>query len=154
MMSREFNNYARSTMGYLALLLAATACAGPNQLARGAPRVDFGDIALGQEHPTLAQRFGRAPFILHFRAGDEVPVDFALQSRLFRLDTASWKLVAKRDFYVLFLSDAPPRLSEDGVDFEEHDQNSFLLGLRLRRGKPADIQIRLAVHPEAAGAAR
>jgi hypothetical protein len=148
-MSRILNNYVRSTIG-LASLLAATACAGPNQLARGAPRVDFNQIALGQEHPTLAQRFGRGPFILHFRAGDEVPVDFALQSRLFRLDTGSWKLVAKRDFYVLFLTDAPPRLSEDGVDFEKRDQGSFLLGLRVRRGKPADIQIRVAVHPESA----
>lgn len=147
-MLRIFNNYVRSTIG-LVSLLAATACAGPNQLARGAPRVDFRDIALGQEHPTLAQRFGRGPFILHFRAGDEVPVDFALDSRLFRLDTAPWKLVAKRDFYVLFLTDAPPRLSEDGVDFETHDRGSFQLGLRVRRGKPADIQIHLAVRPEA-----
>lgn len=150
MRSRELNNYTRSIWGCLVLVLAAAACAGPNQLARGAPRVDFRDIAAGQSHPVVAARFGRVPFILHFRAGDEVPVDFALQSRLFRLDSSSWKLVAKRDFYVLFLTDGPPRLSEDGINFETHDQNSFQLGLRLRRGQPADIQMHVAVHPESA----
>ena len=149
MRSRGMNNYVCS-IGCFAWLLVATACAGPNQLAHGAPRVDFGDIALGQEHPTIAQSFGKGPFILHFRAGDDVPVELALESRLFRLDAGSWKLVAKRDFYVLFLTDGPPRLSEDGIDFEKRDQGSFLLGLRLQRGKPAAVQIRLALHPEPA----
>jgi len=57
------------------------------------------------------------------------------------------RLVARRDFYVLFRTDGPPLLSEDGVEFEDRPPGSFRLGLRAGRGEPTSIVAHVSLEP-------
>lgn len=138
-----------SLIGRLALLSAVigTGCAGPNSVARNAARVDFAALAQGaasrDAKPPLT-----LPFVLHVAAGQEVPLDFQLNSRVFALDPGPLKLVAKRDFYVLFRADGPPLLSEDGQEFEQRPQNTFRFGLRVVKHEPTKVELYLGIRPE------
>jgi hypothetical protein len=134
------------------LLLAGMGCASPNTVARDASRLDFATIARGAPAPGAAPTAPvlAVPFVLHVAAGQEVPVDFRLSSRLFALDTGPLKLVAKRDFYVLFRGDGPPLISEDGQEFEERVQNTFRFGLRVVQNEPATVELFLGIRPDPA----
>lgn len=127
------------------LLLVAAGCAGPNQLARTAPVVPFPDIAQGQPPSQAIEHLQRLPFVLHVPKGQQIPVDFALDSGLFELETGDLRLVAKRDFWVLFRADGAPLLSDDGVEFEKRPRNAFSLGLRVEKDQPARVDVRLRV---------
>jgi hypothetical protein len=129
-------------------LLLTTACAGPNAVARKAPRVSFADIAQGQPSPAI-EHLQKLPFVLYVPAGQRIPVELGIDSGLFALETGEMKLVAKRDFYVLFRADGMPLLSEDGVDFEKRAKNSFALGLNVQKDQPAKVQLGLRVRPDA-----
>ncbi|HVZ31486.1 MAG TPA: hypothetical protein VG963_03625 [Polyangiaceae bacterium] len=139
----------KSYLACLALLSAVVGagCAGPNAVARSAARVDFATLARAADQPD-----GRPPltlpFVLHVAAGQEVPLDFQLNSRVFALDPGPLKLVAKRDFYVLFRDDGPPLLSEDGQQFEVRPQNTFRFGLRVVKHEPAQVELYLGIRPE------
>lgn len=131
------------------LLLVAAGCAGPNQLARRAPVVPFPDIAQGLPSPAI-EHLQRLPFVLHVPKGQQIPVDFALDSGLFDLETGDLRLVARRDFWVLFRADGPPLLSDDGVEFEKRPRNAFSLGLRVEKDRPARVDVRLRVRADEA----
>jgi hypothetical protein len=134
--------------GSLVLLIASVGagCAGPNSVARSASRLDF--ATLGQGTAPEGKSALTVPFVLHVAAGQEVPIDFQLSSRLFALDPGPLKLVAKRDFYVLFRDDGPPLLSEDGKEFEERVQNTFRFGLRVIKNEPPQVELYLGLRPE------
>ena len=136
--------YSRSIL--VCVLLGLTACAGPNAMARTIAPIGFGSLDHGDRHAHL-QRLQRLPFIVHFRAGDTIPVDFVLDSSLLGLPPQSLSLVAKRDFYVLFREDGPPLLSEDGVDFERRSKNHFAFGFVLQGEEPARVKIGIGLRP-------
>jgi hypothetical protein len=134
-----------STVG--SLLAVSVACAGPNTVARSAPRVAFTEIAQGQPGPAV-ERLQHVPFVLHVQQGQEIPVEFGLDSSLFSFEPGPMKLVAKRDFYVLFRKDGPPLLSDDGVEFEKRPKNAFMFGLSVQKDQPAKVELRLRVRAE------
>ena len=146
MSSFELNHYT----GGLLLMLLGMSCASPNTVARDASKLDFATIAQGTPAPGAAPAASAlvVPFVLHVAAGQEIPVDFRLESRVFTLDTGPLKLVAKRDFYVLFREDGPPLLSEDGVEFEERVNNTFRFGLRVVKDEPATVELFLGIRRE------
>jgi hypothetical protein len=128
-------------------------CAGPNQLAKNAPRVAF--EALGESDQASARLVLRQlPVVLHFKPGQHVPVDFGIESRLFEVDLPELDLLVRREFFLLLRPDGPPLLSEDGLEFEERPKNSFMLGFDVRDGKPTTLHLGLAVRPEAVRGAR
>jgi hypothetical protein len=141
--------HLESFIGCLALVSAVlgAGCAGPNAVARSAARVEFATLGQGADSPDAKSPL-TLPFVLHVAAGQEVPLDFQLNSRLFALDRGPSKLVAKRDFYVLFRDDGPPLLSEDGQQFEQHPQNTFRFGLRVVKHEPTQVELYLGIRPE------
>jgi hypothetical protein len=146
--------HLESFIGCLALLSAVSGsgCAGPNAVARSASRVEFATLGQGAESPAANSPLA-LPFVLHVAAGQEVPLDFQLNSRVFALNPGPLKLVAKRDFYVLFRDDGPPLLSEDGQQFEERRQNTFRFGLRVVKHEPTKVELYLGIRPESQPAA-
>jgi len=126
------------------LSLAVAGCAGPNAAARNATRIEFADVASGQPE---ARRMMELPFVLHVVAGQEIPIDWGIDSSLFTVEGGPARLVAQRDFYVLFRADGPPLLSEDGVEFEDRPRNSFRLGLRARRDEPTTLEAYVSIRP-------
>lgn len=131
----------------IAVAFAVAGCAGPNAVARNAARVDFAALGRGGASPDGKSPL-TLPFVLHVAAGQEVPLDFQLNSRVFALDPGPLKLVAKRDFYVLFRDDGPPLLSEDGQQFEERAKNTFRFGLRVVKDEPTKVELYLGIRPE------
>jgi hypothetical protein len=144
-----FSFSTKSYIGCVAFLVAAVGagCAGPNAVARHAARVDFATLGRGTASPDGKSPLA-LPFVLHVAAGQEIPFDFQLNSRVFALDPGPLKLVAKRDFYVLFREDGAPLLSEDGQQFEERAQNTFRFGLRVVKHEPAKVELYLGIRPE------
>jgi len=126
------------------LSLVAIGCAGPNAVARDATRIEFVDVAQGQPE---ARRMTDLPFVLHVVAGQVIPIDWGIDSSLFSVEGGPARLVAQRDFYVLFRADGPPLLSEDGVEFEDRPPNAFRLGLRARRDEPTTIEAYVSIRP-------
>ena len=124
--------------------LGLCACAGPNRLAARAPHINFTDLNTGDHKAQLAQ-LSRPPYIVKFKAGDRVPFSFAVESKLFEADIPPLTIMAKRDFYLLFRTNRPPLLSEDGVDFKTRAQNSFMFGFRLHEGEDAQVVTKISV---------
>ena len=142
---------SRTTTRLLGVLLifSAWGCAGPNQIAATAPRIPFSEIADGRASPHL-QKLQAPPVVIHVQAGQKIPGDFAADSKLLAVEGGDFTLVAKRDFYVLFRTDGPPLLSEDGVEFEDQPRGTFMIGLRVLKDQPATVQLRVGVRPEGA----
>ncbi len=139
--------YKRSFLPAFAALLFGVGCAGPNQVARSAPTIDFESFDRDRS-PELLRRLQKPPYIVKFRAGQVIPVDFTLDSKLMKTRDEDFVVVAKRDFYVLFRGDGPPLLSADGVEFEERPKNYFRFGFRLKGKEPTTIDLGLGVRPE------
>jgi hypothetical protein len=143
----SFNLERSSALIALLSAVVGAGCAGPNAVARSATRVEFAALGKGGESPDAKPPL-TLPFVLHVAAGEEVPFDFQLNSRVFALDPGPLKLVAKRDFYVLFRNDGPPLLSEDGQQFEDRPQNTFRFGLRVVKNEPTKVELYLGIRPE------
>ena len=146
-MFRLAHNYYNRSFMIPAALLFAVGCGGANQVARNAPTVPFDRFDSDRSSALLSQ-LQKPPYIVKFRAGQVIPVDFTLDSKLMRAQDEDFVVIAKRDFYVLFRSDGPPLLSADGVEFEERPKNYFRFGFRLRGKEPATIDLGLGVRPE------
>jgi hypothetical protein len=131
-----------SSMLAVAVYLAATGCAGPNKIAANAPRVAYSELTPGEAEKHVST-LSHLPFILVFKAGDRVPLNFVLESRLVNVDVPSLTLVAKKDFYVLVRPKGAPLVSEDGKDFSTKTQNSFQVGLSLKKGESPSIQAKI-----------
>jgi hypothetical protein len=123
------------------LLLAATlssACANPNRMATTAPRVPYADLEAGHAEKHVAT-LRQLPYILEFKAGQEIPLHFEVDSALVELEVPTLRVKAKRDFWVLLRPKGPPLISEDGKNFDQKVQNSFLFGLRVTKGEPPSL---------------
>jgi hypothetical protein len=138
------NYYMCSGLALGVTLLAAGGCAGPNQVARTAPRIDFARFD-AQRSPELVARLGKPPYVVYFEKGRVIPVDFALDSRLMSTRNEDFEIVVTQPFYVLFRADGPPLLSEDGVEFEERPENSFRFGFRLKGQEPTVVDLGLGI---------
>ena len=130
----------------LLMLLTALGCAGPNQIAKTADRIAFADLK-GDQRRAAFSRLARGTTIVHFKRGDRVPLDFKLDSSLAELADPDLMLVVKRDFYLLIDPDGPPRVSEDGIDFESKAKNYFLFGFKVPKSGDAKMVLRLGVRP-------
>ena len=148
-MNRVLKYYARSSdVGLFALLLCFVAgCAGANQVARNAPHLTFADLNGPNRQHALATVAG-GPSVIHFKRGERIPVDLALDSRLIDLEGSGLTLVAKRDFDLLLRGDGPLRVSGDGVDFESDHRNYFGFGFDVERDKPTVLRVKFGVLPE------
>ena len=127
--------------------LLAGGCAGPNQVARGAPTLPFEQLQT-QRSPELVQRLQHLPYIVKFSKGQAVPVDFTLDSIVFEVRDEDFVIVAKRDFYLLFREGGPPLLSLDGVEFEDRPRNYFRFGFKMYKNEPTVIDFALGVRPQ------
>ena len=126
--------------------MGLAACAGPNQVARGAPRLSFKQLET-ERSPELVSRLGKLPYVLKFEAGQTLPVKFTLDSLVVDAKEADFVLVAKRDFYLLFQENGPPLLSLDGIEFEERPKNYFRLGFKMQKAEPTTIDLALGLRP-------
>lgn len=143
----------RRGLACAALLLVA--CGASNsQIARSARRVPVAHIS---ELP-LAERataLGQLPVILEIRKGDRFPLEVVIDSRLLALHTeGSWSVEALETFYMLLREEGAPAFSEDGVDFDEAQGNSFGVGFESKAGQPAKLRVALGWHANRAPAAR
>jgi hypothetical protein len=140
--------YTRSSGAALpaSLLLAAIGCAGPNQIASGAPRFAFSDLN-GSERRAAFASLAKGAAVVHFRRGDQVPLRFVLDSSLADLKTPELVLVVKRDFYALIDPGGPPRVSENGVDFESKPKNYFFYGFNVPKAGDASMVLRIGLRP-------
>jgi hypothetical protein len=135
-----------SRLCLVCLVCMGLACVGPNQVAESAPRVLFADLA-GDKRAQAFQKLSDIPVVLAFAAGDRVPVKLVLDSTFIELVAPDFMLVAKRDFYVLLRRDGPPLLSEDGVEFEAHPKNTFLLGFDVGKRRATRLRMGLGLWP-------
>lgn len=123
----------------LALVSITTlGCAGPNQVAAQASRVPYSKLSQAQGEELVAS-WHHQPFVLEFKAGDEVPVELILESRIIALQAEPIRLIAKQDFYVLVRPVGAPLFSEDGKDFTTRVQNSFQFGFVAKKGEPVKM---------------
>ncbi|HEU4577160.1 MAG TPA: hypothetical protein VFS67_02825 [Polyangiaceae bacterium] len=151
MLARKYYDHGNLGLASLAALLGSglIGCgASASQLAREAPRVPIAHISELPE-AERAQALSSLPMLLEVRQGDRFPIDAVLDSTLLKLDTpGTWTVEALQPFYVLLRPEGPPLLSTDGVDFEQHTQNSFNFGFNAQKGQP--VRIRLALRLRAA----
>jgi hypothetical protein len=120
----------------------ALGCASPNRVARNAPRVPYAE--LGQPSAAgHAKTMSKPPYIIEVKQGDEIPVSLALSSQLVDLEASTFRLTAKQDFWILILEKGAPKVSEDGVNFEQAHQNSFALGFNLGKDRAPGVDIRI-----------
>ena len=145
-MLHGFKYYRRSKIGCW-IALALLGCAGPNAVARDAPTIEFEQLRAAPSS-ALAQQLGQPPYIIKFEAGEEIPVDFVLESTLLATRDEDFVLIAKRDVYLLIRDDGPPVLSADGVQFEAKKKNWFRFGFRVTKREPSSIDLGLGLHPE------
>ena len=89
----------------------------------------------------------RAPFVVEFQEGDQIPVDFEFASEDFALapDHPAVTLIAKRHCFVRFSADGV-RASIDPQNFEQKPRTpgSFRFGLKVLRGEPAKLDVAIA----------
>jgi len=130
-----------------AVLLAIIGCGGPNQVAGGAQRLAYADLT-GKERQAAFSSLTKGPAVVHFKKGDRVPVRVTLDSSLAQVQASELVLVVERDFYLLLDGDGPPRLSEDGVDFESKAKNYFLFGFNVPKEGEAGMVLQIGIRPE------
>lgn len=151
-MSFVHKYYSRSwkSRALLALVLVlSTACAGANGAARDAPRVAFARLNEEASARQLVERLSRnEPVVIQFEAGQVIPLDYAVDSRLFEIAKQKTDIVVRESFQLL-LWDGPPRISEDGVDFESSPKNSFRFGFGMKKGQKPSIDVRLGIREKA-----
>ena len=89
----------------------------------------------------------RAPFVVEFQAGDQVPVDFDFAAEDFELSPAhpTMTLIAKQHCFVRFSADGI-RSSLDPRNFEQKPRTpgSFRIGLKVLRGEPGKLDVGIA----------
>ena len=143
-MDRDLKYYRRSS--YLALALLC-GCAGANQIARNATHLAFADLN-GPNRKQAVAAISSGPSVIHFKRGERIPLDLALDSRLMQLEASQLTLVAKRDFALLLRPDGPLRVSGDGVDFEAEHGNYFGFGFEVEREAATLLRVKFGVLPE------
>jgi hypothetical protein len=130
-------------MGFLVLFVMG--CAGANGAAESAPRVPFSVLSQEKHSRVMLERLTRGEaVVIAFEKGQVVPVRYAVDSRLFEVKNGTFDVVVLRDFQLL-LWDGPPRISEDGVDFETSAKNAFRLGFAARKGEKPYVDLGLAI---------
>ena len=127
------------SLGHLVVLLFATAgCAGT---AATPTPIRFADLGHSPGFDL------RAPFVVEFQAGDQVPVDFEFTGEDFELSPAhpTMTLIAKQHCFVRFSADGV-RSSLDPRNFEQKPKTpgSFRFGLKVLRGEPAKLDVGIA----------
>ena len=127
-----------------ALVACGAGCASASQVAAEAPHVRIVEMA-----EQKSEALSRLPLVLVFEAGDEVPFELVLDSRLLRLEQAPepMRLVATRRFFILLLPDGPPRISEDGKDFDTQPKNYFGFGLSATKEGGSAARLTIGVRP-------
>jgi hypothetical protein len=137
------NGYLRwahsGSLGHVVVLLFATAgCAGT---AATPTPIRYADLG---HSPSFDFR---APFVVEFQAGDQVPVDFDFTGEDFELSPAhpTMTLIAKQHCFVRFSADGV-RASLDPRNFEQKPKTpgSFRFGLKVQRGEPAKLDVGIA----------
>lgn len=129
-------------IGLTLVSITTLGCAGPNQMAAQASRVPYAKLT-GPENDEFGAKLSRLPLVLEFKAGDEVPVELILDSRLIALKAEPILLIAKQDFYVLLRPEGPPLFSENGKDFTTKARNSFQFGFSAERGKRPKVTAKI-----------
>lgn len=138
----------QSTPAWLfSALLCSFGCASPNKIAATAPLVPYSALKGGQTEP-FAQALRSPPYVLAFKAGDEIPLNFALESKLVELPVPPLTIRAKQDFWILMRADGPPLVSLDGKDFQAKTQNSFMFGIKVVRGEPPSVEGKIRYRAE------
>ncbi|MDD9945558.1 MAG: hypothetical protein OXU20_31225 [Myxococcales bacterium] len=131
---------------WLASALFTSGCAGANLAPRDAHRLTFADL-VGPDRSLAAVQLQHLPVIIHFKQGERIPLDLSLDSTLAELESPPLTLVVKRSFYMLLQADAPPRLSEDGVDFSPPSKNHFFFGFSVQRHLPTMMKAVFGIRP-------
>lgn len=146
------NYYTRSgivgrALGLGALLAWAAGCTSASSMAAEAPRVRVVELA-GSE-ANKAEALSRLPVVLVFEAGDEVPFELVLDSRLLTLEQPAepMRLVASRRFFVLLRPEGAPRISEDGEDFDTQPKSSFGFSLSATKGGGSKARLVIGLRP-------
>ncbi|HKP63334.1 MAG TPA: hypothetical protein VJV78_41650 [Polyangiales bacterium] len=145
-MDTAFKYYKRSSY-LLALLCLGSGCAGANQVARNAAHLTYAELNGPNKKQALATIAG-GPTVIHFKRGEQIPLDLALDSRLIELDAPRLMLVAKRDFDLLLRPDGPMRISGDGADFEGEHGNYYGVGFDVEREAATLLRVKFGVLPE------
>jgi|GEM_PF-5896837 len=130
----------------LALVLFCVACASPNRMAAQAPQVSYTELKTHKAESVA--KMTAPPYVLAFKAGDEIPFNFALESKLVELDVPPLTIKAKQDFWVLIRPKGAPLVSLDGKDFTTHSMNSFMFGIRVVKDEPTSIQGKMRYRAE------
>ena len=119
------------------IALASAGCAGT---AATPTPIRFAD--LGHSMIDL-----RAPFVIEFQQGDQVPVDFEFTGEDFELAPARpvMTFIAKHHCFVRFSGDGI-RASLDPKNFDQKPTTpgSFRFGLKVLRGQPAKLDVGIA----------
>ena len=145
-MRRLPSSWCRFSIVGLLVALGSSGCAGPNQVAAGAPRIPFNELG---HHTQQLMALGEQPVVIHFKVGQEVPLAFVMDSRLVTLAPQDLKLHVKSDFFLLLRADGPPLLSEDGVEFEEEMPNTFIVDFDApKTDQPGKMKLRLSLRSE------
>lgn len=131
----------------LALLALTTTACGPNHIAARAPQITFAEMNHGDGQANI-KRLSQPPYVVAFKAGEQIPFSFAVESKLFEAKIPPLNLVVKRDFYLLFRKSGAPLLSEDGVDFQSRAKNGFMFGFQLKKGEPTKVVSKISVRAE------
>jgi len=124
--------------GALGLLLTTAGCAGT---AVSPTPIRFSDLG----HSGALDL--RAPFVIEFQPGDQVPVDFEFTGEDFELSPShpTMTLIAKQHCFVRFSADGI-RSSLDPGNFDQKPRapGSFHFGLKVLRGEPAKLDVGIA----------
>ena len=146
-MNRVLKYYKRSSYCLIGLLCFGSGCAGANQVARTASHLTFAELNGPNRKQALAT-VASGPTVIHFKRGERIPLDLALDSKLMQLEAPQLTLVAKRDFDLLLRPDGPLRVSADGVDFESDHGNYFGFGFDVERQADTLLRVKFGVLPE------
>lgn len=123
----------------LLVLLALCGCASPNRTAAKAPHISYSELE-SNGGAKLFPQMTAPPYVLAFKAGEEIPLSFAFESKLVELDVPPLVIRAKRDFWILFRANGAPLVSLDGKDFTTKSMNSFMFGFRVVKDEPPSVQ--------------
>ncbi len=136
------SNISGLSLSVVLMASLATACSNPNGMAAESPHFAFADLAAapGQKKALVSTP---PPYVLTFKAGDEIPFHFVLESRIVSLEVPPLKFVAKKDFWILIRPDGPPLASLDGKDFTTQAQNSFMFGIAATKDEAPSVRAKI-----------
>jgi hypothetical protein len=107
-------------------------------MAAQAPQVSYTELTTNKAESF--SKMGTLPYVLAFKAGDEIPLSFAFESKLVELNVPPLTIKAKQDFWILMRPKGAPLVSLDGKDFTTQSMNSFMFGIRVVKDEPPSVQ--------------